>query len=138
MVREEVDLRPPDVPDRPSLISALIRTARPKQWSKNVLVFAAPGAAGVLDNAEPLKQTLIAFVCFCLAASGTYFLNDAADVESDRRHPTKRFRPVAAGDISVSTARIVGVILIVAAVGLSFLTRWELAATVAAYVVLTT
>jgi decaprenyl-phosphate phosphoribosyltransferase len=139
MVREEVDLRPPDVPDgRPSLISALIRTARPKQWSKNLLVFAAPGAAGVLDNAEPLKQTLIAFVCFCLAASGTYFLNDAADVESDRLHPTKRFRPVAAGQVSVGLARIVGVVLIVASVALSFTARWQLAVTIAGYVVITT
>jgi len=139
MVREEVDLRPPDVPDRrPSTLSALIRTARPKQWSKNVLVFAAPGAAGVLDNAEPLKQTLIAFVCFCLAASGTYFLNDAADVESDRRHPTKRFRPVAAGQISVGLARVVGVVLIVAAIGLSFTARWQLAVTIAGYVTITT
>lgn len=139
MVREEVDLRPPDVPDgRRSLISALIRTARPKQWSKNVLVFAAPGAAGVLDNAEPLKQTLIAFVCFCLAASGTYFLNDAADVESDRRHPTKRFRPVAAGEVSVTLARAVGVVLIVAAIALSFTARWQLAVTIAGYVIITT
>src|SRR4051794_29266722 len=138
MVREEVDLRPPDVPDRPSLISALIRTARPKQWAKNVLVFAAPGAAGVLDNAEPLKQTLIAFVCFCLAASGTYFLNDAADVESDRRHPKKRFRPIAAGQISVGLARTVSVLLIIAAIALSFTARWQLAVTVAGYVVITT
>src|SRR3954466_13011207 len=138
MVREEVDLRPPDVPDRPSLISALIRTARPKQWAKNVLVVAAPGAAGVLDNAEPLKQTLIAFVCFCLAASGTYFLNDAADVESDRRHPKKRFRPIAAGQISVGLARTVGVLLIIAAIALSFTARWQLAVTVAGYVVITT
>src|SRR3954453_15977908 len=138
MVREEVDLRPPDVPDgRRSLISALIRTARPKQWSKNVLVFAAPGAAGVLDNAEPLKQTLIAFVCFCLAASGTYFLNDAADVESDRRHPTKRFRPVAAGEVSVTLARGIGVLLVLAAIGLGFAARWELAVPIAGYVAVT-
>jgi len=139
MVREEVDLRPPDVPDRrPSTLSALIRTARPKQWSKNVLVFAAPGAAGVLDNAEPLKQTLIAFVCFCLAASGTYFLNDAADVEADRLHPKKRFRPIAAGVLSVNTARVVGVCLVVAGIALSFTARWQLAVTVAAYVAITT
>src|SRR5436190_19366209 len=139
MVREEVDLRPPDVPDRPpSMLSSLIRTARPKQWSKNVLVFAAPGAAGVLDQAEPLAQTLIAFVCFCLAASGTYFVNDAADVESDRRHPTKRPRPVAAGEISVGLARTAGVVLVVASIALSFTARWQLAVTVAGYVAITT
>lgn len=139
MVREEVDLRhlEPDEP-RGSLLMALVRTARPRQWSKNVLVFAAPGAAGVLTQATPLIQTLIAFVCFCFAASGTYFLNDAADVEADRRHPTKCKRPVAAGDISVTTARAVGCTLIAAGIALSFTTRWQLAVTVAAYVAITT
>ena len=74
-----------------------MRTARPMQWMKNVLVFAAPGAAGVLDDWPELGATLLAFVAFCLAASGIYFWNDALDVEADRRHPTKRFRPIAAG-----------------------------------------
>ena len=68
---------------------------------KNVLVVAAPGAAGVLDAARSRRSApLIAFVCFCLAASGTYFLNDALDVEADRRHPTKRNRPIAAGEVA--------------------------------------
>jgi decaprenyl-phosphate phosphoribosyltransferase len=139
MVREEVELRDlgPEEP-RSSTLSALVRTARPRQWSKNVLVFAAPGAAGVLTDPTPLAQTLIAFVCFCLAASGTYFLNDAADVEADRLHPKKRFRPVAAGTLSVTTARVVGVILIAGGIGLSFTARWQLAVTVAAYVAVTT
>lgn len=139
MVREEVDLRPLDAPGpKPSLISGLVRTARPKQWLKNVLVFAAPGAAGVLDSGRPLAQTLIAFACFCIAASGTYFLNDASDVASDRLHPTKRNRPIAAGVVPVATARVVGVALVVAGVGLGFVARWPLALTVAGYVVVTT
>src|SRR5689334_14023118 len=132
MVREEVELRPLGSPEpRSSLLSGLIRTARPKQWAKNVLVFAAPGAAGVLDNGTPLARTTIAFAAFCLAASGTYFLNDASDVESDRLHPTKRHRPVPAGVVPVSTARTVGILLIAAAIGLSFVARWQLAVTVA-------
>jgi decaprenyl-phosphate phosphoribosyltransferase len=139
MVREEVELRPVDSPEpHGSRLRALLRTARPKQWSKNVLVFAAPGANGSLGHGTALAHTLIAFVCFCLAASGTYFLNDAADVESDRLHPTKRTRPVAAGDVSVRTARLVGVMLIVLGVGLSFAARWELAVTIAGYVAITT
>ena len=81
-------------------LPALVRLARPKQWIKNVLVIAAPGAAGVLGNGTALARTAVAFVCFCLAASGTYFLNDALDVEADRRHPTKRYRPIAAGEVS--------------------------------------
>ena len=139
MVREEVDLRPLDGPEpRHSLLAALVRTARPKQWVKNVLVFVAPGAAGVLDNGKPFVQTVTAFVCFCLAASGTYFLNDALDIERDRLHPTKRTRPVASGAVSLSTAIIAAVVLIGGGVGLAFAARWQLAVTVAGYVAITT
>ncbi len=139
MVREEVELRDlgPEEPER-SWLSAVARTARPRQWSKNVLVFAAPGAAGVLTQVTPLVQTIVAFVCFCFAASGTYFLNDAADVEADRLHPVKRNRPIAAGQLSVPAARAIGVTLIIAGIGLSFTARWQLAVTVAAYVAVTT
>ncbi len=121
----------------PSLLHGLVRTARPKQWMKNVLVFAAPGAAGVLDNAADLAATLAAFVAFCLAASGMYFWNDALDVDADRQHPTKRFRPVAAGTVPVGTAKIVGSVLVVLALGAAAATgRWQTVAVVGAYVVL--
>ena len=86
-----------------SLPRALLVEARPKQWVKNLLVFAAPAAAGVIDEPKALLQTIAAFACFCLAASGTYYLNDAADVEADRLHPKKRFRPIAAGEIPLGT-----------------------------------
>jgi decaprenyl-phosphate phosphoribosyltransferase len=139
MVREEVELRPLDSPEpHSSLLRGLVRTARPKQWLKNVLVFAAPGANGSLGNGTALAHTLIAFACFCLAASGTYFLNDAADVDSDRRHPTKRSRPVAAGVVSVGLARVIGIVLVALGIGLAFAARWELAATIAGYVAITT
>ena len=85
---------------RSSTLKAIVRTARPKQWTKNVLVFAAPAAAGVLDQRDALLQTLVAFVGFCLAASGTYFLNDANDAAADRLHPTKRMRPIAAESLA--------------------------------------
>jgi decaprenyl-phosphate phosphoribosyltransferase len=125
-------------PTPPSQARALLRLARPKQWAKNVLVFAAPGAAGVLDNAGFLADTIVAFVCFCLAASGTYFLNDARDVEADRRHPTKQTRPVASGAVAVRTAYIGGIILLVASIGLAATVSWPLVATVGGYVALTT
>ena len=64
-------------------MNALIRTARPKQWMKNVLVFAAPGAAGVLNEPRQLGLTCLAFVAMCLASSGTYYWNDALDIESE-------------------------------------------------------
>jgi decaprenyl-phosphate phosphoribosyltransferase len=103
----------------PSLALSLLRTARPRQWIKNLLVFAAPGAAGVLTEPDELARTLAAFGAFCLAASGTYFLNDALDVDADRRHPTKRHRPVAAGLVSVGTAKAVAAGLVLAALALA-------------------
>ena len=125
-------------PDEPEHhLPALLRLARPKQWLKNVLVIAAPGAAGVLTHATPAFRTGIAFVCFCLAASGTYFLNDVTDVQADRRHPQKRTRPVAAGEVSVNTAVAGGIALSVAAIALSFAARWQLALVVAGYLALT-
>lgn len=116
----------------------LIRTARPKQWLKNVLVFAAPGAAGVLDQPSELGKTLLMFVAFCLAASGTYFWNDILDVEADRAHPTKSKRPIAAGDVGLTTAKVVGVLLPLLALVVAALTgRWQSVAVVAAYMVIT-
>lgn len=120
-----------------SLPLALVVEARPKQWVKNVLVFVAPAAAGVLTEVDTLANTLIAFVAFCAAASGTYFLNDAADAEADRLHATKKYRPVAAGEIPVPMARIVGALLLVASLAIALLANIELVAVVGAYVCLT-
>jgi decaprenyl-phosphate phosphoribosyltransferase len=130
----------PEAGSRPtSLPAGLLRLARPKQWLKNVLVVAAPGAAGVIGQPEDLVRTLGALVAFCLAASGTYYLNDAADADADRQHPTKRHRPVAAGVVPVGLARGLGILLIVAGVAVGAAGgRWQLAAVVAAYVALTT
>ena len=120
------------------MLSALWRTARPKQWLKNVLVFAAPGAAGVLDDAGNLWLTLLAFVSFSLAASGIYVWNDLLDVEADRRHPTKCSRPIASGELSIGAARVAGVILPVAALAVAALTgRWQTVAVVGTYIVIT-
>jgi decaprenyl-phosphate phosphoribosyltransferase len=118
-------------------VGAYVRLARPKQWLKNVLVVAAPGAAGVLLEPDAAFKTAVAFVCFCLCASGTYYLNDALDAEADRVHPTKRFRPVAAGEISVRAAVVGGVVLMVAGVALSFLARPELSLVLLGYLALT-
>ena len=88
------------------MFRALLRESRPKQWLKNVLVFAAPGAAGVLDQRHELVLTIVTFVAFCFAASGIYFWNDLLDVKADRVHPTKRFRPIASGELSITAARV--------------------------------
>jgi decaprenyl-phosphate phosphoribosyltransferase len=118
-------------------VPAFLRLARPKQWLKNVLVVAAPAAAGVLFEGTPAFRTAIAFVCFCLAASSTYYVNDAIDVEADRLHPSKRTRPVAAGEVAVNTAIVVGGALAVASILLSFAARWQLALVIGGYLALT-
>ncbi len=120
------------------MIRSIIREARPKQWVKNVLVFAAPGAAGVLDNWSFLWRVLLTFVAFCLASSGTYFWNDIHDVEADRQHPTKCQRPIASGALPLRTARVVGTALLVAGIGLAFGLSWELGLVASGYVALTT
>jgi decaprenyl-phosphate phosphoribosyltransferase len=119
-------------------MNVFLRTARPKQWAKNVLVFAAPGAAGVLDEPKQLAFALCAFVALCLAASGTYFWNDALDVESDRQHPTKRFRPIAAGELSPRRAKLIGTVLPIVGLGAAALTgRWQTVAIVGLYMAVT-
>jgi decaprenyl-phosphate phosphoribosyltransferase len=81
---------------------------------------------------------VLAFIAFCLAASGIYFWNDALDVEADRLHPTKRFRPIAAGVVPVTTAKVVGSILPVLALVVAAGTgRWQTVAVIAVYVVVT-
>jgi decaprenyl-phosphate phosphoribosyltransferase len=132
------DDRPPAPDPRGGLVGGLIREARPKQWLKNVLVFSAPASAGVLFEATPLLQTVVAFLAFCLVASGTYFINDARDVEADRVHVKKRFRPIAAGIVPVSLGYVGGVVLLAAGLALSFAISWQLALVIGGYLVLTT
>jgi decaprenyl-phosphate phosphoribosyltransferase len=127
--------------DRPapppmSIGRGLVRQARPRQWIKNLLVFVAPGAGGVLLHWDVIWHAAAAFGIFCLAASGTYFLNDAIDVDADRLHPTKRFRPIAAGVIAVPLAIGIAAVLLTAAVGLAAaLAGHDLAVVMALYAV---
>lgn len=120
-----------------ALPSALVRTARPRQWIKNLLVFAAPAAAGALVSPATALSTVGAFLAFTAAAVATYFVNDAADAEADRRHPVKWRRPVAAGVISPKAARLIGGVVAAAALGIALAVDWPLAACVAGYLVLT-
>ncbi|WP_285732193.1 decaprenyl-phosphate phosphoribosyltransferase [Nocardiopsis sp. ATB16-24] len=101
--------------------AALLRACRPRQWLKNLLVLAAPAAAGALTRPETAATCLAVFVLFCVAASGTYLLNDAHDVHRDRAHPRKRHRPVASGDLPVPVAVTAGSVLCVAAPSASLL-----------------
>ena len=120
------------------MIHGLVREARPRQWVKNVLVFAAPGAAGVLDDWGALWRTVVTFVAFCLVSSGTYFWNDVLDVAADRLHPTKRYRPIASGTVPVPLGKAVGTGLLVAGVALGASTgHWKTVAVLVTYVALT-
>ena len=101
---------------RRSLPGAVIATMRPKQWLKNALVIAAAGAAGALGHDDTPARVTLACVSFCLLASGIYAINDVRDAAEDRRHPRKRFRPVAAGEIDSRCATTLGLSLLLAGI----------------------
>ena len=118
---EGVDYQQVRVPPK-NLPDAMVKGLRPKQWVKNVLVLAAPLAAGTdAWTSHTALDVLLAFVVFCFGASSIYLVNDARDVDSDREHPTKRFRPIASGMLPINLAYAMAVVLILAALGLSFL-----------------
>lgn len=119
------------------MMKALIKEARPTQWSKNLLVFAAPGALGVLNEWEPLWKSIVVFIAFSLVASGTYYWNDIKDVAQDRLHPKKKHRPIAGGLIPLGVARVVGTCLLVGGPVLAFVVRPQAGAVLALYAVLT-
>ena len=113
---------------------AVLRTARPRQWPKNLLVFAAPLAGASLGRRDGLLYALVAAAAFGFASVAVYFVNDVADAERDRLHPRKRNRPVAAGVLPKQHAVVLGAgcALIGLAAGL-LIAEPLLTATVAAY-----
>ena len=115
----------------------LLRASRPRQWSKNLLVLAAPGAAGVAAMPAIALEVLAGFVVFCLLASATYLINDVRDHKQDRHHPTKRSRPVAAGELSPKVAISAAAAMAVVGLSLAAIVRPTLAAVGFAYLVLT-
>jgi decaprenyl-phosphate phosphoribosyltransferase len=97
----------------------LLEAVRPRQWVKNLLVVAVPVASGEFLHLQVLAKTGVAFVAMCLAASAVYLVNDVLDVESDRKHPVKRTRPIAAGRLSIRAAVVCAVVLVAAAAGIA-------------------
>jgi decaprenyl-phosphate phosphoribosyltransferase len=122
--------------DRSAFV-ALFVAMRPRQWAKNVLVFAAPLAAGQLFDLDVLVPSVGAFIAFCLISSATYLINDVRDVEADRNHPKKSERPIAAGQLSTKIAVVAAVVLAAAAIALSLAISLALAGVVIAYAVFT-
>lgn len=94
------------------MIKALLKTMRPRQWSKNVFIFAALVFDKQFFAAAPFLKTLAGFALFCLISSAVYVFNDLADIEADRQHPKKKSRPIPAGELPVSTAWIAGIFLV--------------------------
>lgn len=114
-----------------------VRAMRVYQWSKNLLVLAAlVFARQVYDPYQELRS-LGALIAFCLAASATYLFNDIMDIEQDRAHPEKRHRPLASGALSVSTAWMASVILLVASIVVAYAVRPTFLLAVLFYLALT-
>ena len=108
---------------------------RPVQWTKNLLVFMAPAAAGVLGHWHTTLRVVGAFLVFCVVASGTYLINDVLDADSDRSHPTKRLRPVASGALRPGVALGTGVGLVTIGIAAALaIGPWGFAVVVASYV----
>jgi 4-hydroxybenzoate polyprenyltransferase len=107
------------------MLFQLLKAMRPKQWMKNGLVFAALVFDQQLLILEPFLRTVAGFFLLSLGASSIYLINDIADLDQDRQHPTKRFRPLASGALSVRVGQMAAVILFVLSLGLGFaLNRW--------------
>lgn len=130
-----------------SLAAGMVKACRPKQWAKNVLVVVAPAAAMVYIDRTPdgiefkwwaVARTLVAFAAFSMVASATYLVNDSVDAESDRRHPTKRNRPIAAGVVSIPFAAAMAIVLALGGFGLALSRNWQFCVVVAIYAVQTT
>lgn len=121
---------------RPFRLSTLPRLLRVQQWVKNGFVLFPAFFAGVILHGDVLERTALGFLCFSLAASAIYLLNDLRDVEQDRQHPVKRYRPIAAGEVNPAVVPWASGLLALAALGGAWLTEPRFALVVAAYMVM--
>lgn len=103
------------------MLSALWEAIRPFQWSKNLALFAAVILSGQLFDEALFVKSLFGFVAFCLLSSSSYLVNDIVDVDNDRNHPVKKNRPIARGDLPISVASFVSLVLLVIGISVSAL-----------------
>ncbi len=103
------------------MLKALIKTMRPRQWIKNGFVFFALIFDRQLFLLDPFLRTLAGFFIFCLISSAVYLFNDIADVEADRNHPEKKFRPIASGKLPINVAWAAALLLVVISLPLGYL-----------------
>jgi 4-hydroxybenzoate polyprenyltransferase len=109
------------------MLRALLKTMRPRQWTKNIFVFASLVFDGKLLQLDNLLRTLAGFGLFCIISSAVYIFNDILDLDADRNHPVKRNRPIASGRLPVPVAILAGTLLTLAALVLGFLLAWQFA-----------
>jgi decaprenyl-phosphate phosphoribosyltransferase len=114
----------------------LLRAMRPRQWSKNLLVASAPFAAGRLGDVDIASATVAAVVCFCAASSAVYLFNDVRDLDADRLHPRKRYRPIAAGLVGVPPALAASALLAAASLAGAVAVQPRFALVIASYLAL--
>ncbi len=128
-----VEANEPTLPRR-SPLRAAIKTGRPKEWIKNFFVFAGLLFSGKFNQPHDVLEATLTFICFCLVSSAGYYVNDLLDIELDRKHPKKRFRPLAAGELSEGTARLIPPVLAVIAIALAFAAvNWQVGLMVVGY-----
>lgn len=118
-------------------VGSVVSALRPKQWTKNLLVFIGAVFTLQLTDAPAMSSALAAFVVFCLLSSAGYLVNDVLDLEADRQHPTKRQRPIARGALSIRGALILAAVLAGAGLLLALQLRPGFAAVAAGYLGLT-
>ncbi len=109
---------------------------RPRQWIKNGFVFAALVFDGQLFETPATMRTVLGFLLLCAASSTVYILNDLADIEADRAHPTKRHRPIASGQLPIGVARAGGLLLLIISLAGSFALATGLGFIVLSYLIL--
>jgi 4-hydroxybenzoate polyprenyltransferase len=118
------------------MILALLKTMRPRQWTKNVFLLAALVFDKQLLVIDSLLRTLVGLALFCLISSAVYIFNDLADIESDRKHPEKKRRPIPSGELPVWVAWAAGLLIVAATLTLGYLLAPAFAAVTAVYFLL--
>jgi 4-hydroxybenzoate polyprenyltransferase len=115
------------------MLNALLKTLRPRQWTKNAFLFAALVFDGKLFHLPDFLRTLAGFGLFCLISSSIYIFNDLLDVKSDRQHPVKKNRPIASGKLPVPVAVVTGIVLVLLTLTAGYLLAWQFALTLLVY-----
>lgn len=114
----------------------LLRTMRPRQWTKNGIIFAGLVFDGQLLNPDSFLRVTVSFILLCLISSTIYIINDLVDIESDRQHPKKRKRPLPSGKLPIPVARAAAIILPIFSLGAALLYSWKFAVVLVAYLIL--